>query len=96
MFCRSEFEYLAGLLRSRTVGYNTLQAEVSNIKQTWSREKENGSRGLPVDFSIRPYSVAVSMAIHAVILFLNVQADFLAVNHILHNIKLLQTTRLTL
>ena len=60
-FCRSEFEYLAGLLQSRTVGYNTLQAEVSNIKQTWSREKENGSRGLPVDFSIRSYSVAVSM-----------------------------------
>jgi hypothetical protein len=61
VFCRSEFEYLAGLLRSRTVGYNTSQAEVGNIKQTESGKKENGSRGLPVDFSIRSYSVAVSM-----------------------------------
>ncbi|CAM0950223.1 unnamed protein product [Alopecurus aequalis] len=61
-FTRSEFEYLAGLLQSRTVGYNTLQAEVSNIKQTRSSEKENGSRGLPVDFSIRSYSVADQVA----------------------------------
>ncbi|KAM0843349.1 hypothetical protein ACQ4PT_057755 [Festuca glaucescens] len=61
-FTRSEFEYLAGLLRSRTVGYNTLQAEVSNIKQTQSGKKENGSRGLPVNFSIRSYSVADQVA----------------------------------
>ncbi|XP_047080096.1 nuclear pore complex protein NUP1-like [Lolium rigidum] len=59
---RSEFEYLAGLLRSRTVGYNTSQAEVGNIKQTDSGKKENGSRGLPVDFSIRSYSVADEVA----------------------------------
>lgn len=61
MFCRSEFEYLAELLRSRTVGSNSLKPEVGNIKQMHFSEKENGSRDLPVDFSIRTYNVAVSM-----------------------------------
>lgn len=46
-FTRSEFEYLAELLRSRTVGYNKLQEEASNIKQMRLKEKENGSRDLP-------------------------------------------------
>ncbi|KAM3255160.1 hypothetical protein ACQJBY_048518 [Aegilops geniculata] len=62
MFCRSEFEYLTGLLRSRTVGSNAMQSEVNNIKQTLSPEKEKGSRDLPVDFSIKSYSIADQVA----------------------------------
>ncbi|VAI28864.1 hypothetical protein VPH35_088916 [Triticum aestivum] len=61
-FTRSEFEYLTGLLRSRTVGSNTMQSEVNNIKQTLSPEKEKGSRDLPVDFSIKSYSIADQVA----------------------------------
>ncbi|KAF7057759.1 hypothetical protein CFC21_064956 [Triticum aestivum] len=61
-FTRSEFEYLTGLLRSRTVESNTMQSEVNNIKQTLSPEKEKGSRDLPVDFSIKSYSITDQVA----------------------------------
>ncbi|KAI4988606.1 hypothetical protein ZWY2020_035846 [Hordeum vulgare] len=61
-FTRSEFEYLTGLLRSRTIGSNTVQSEINNIKQTLSPKKEKGSRDLPVDFSIRSYNVADQVA----------------------------------
>ncbi|XP_048529002.1 nuclear pore complex protein NUP1-like isoform X1 [Triticum urartu] len=61
-FTRSEFEYLTGLLRSRTVESNTMQSEVNNIKQTLSLEKEKGSRDLPVDFSIKSYSITDQVA----------------------------------
>ncbi|XP_062203715.1 nuclear pore complex protein NUP1-like isoform X2 [Phragmites australis] len=59
-FTRSEFEYLTELLWSRTIGSNSLKPEDSNIKKMHVSEKENGSRhsNIPVDFSIRSYSVA--------------------------------------
>ncbi|XP_040245089.1 uncharacterized protein [Aegilops tauschii subsp. strangulata] len=39
-----------------------MQSEVNNIKQTLSPEKEKGSRDLPVDFSIKSYSIADQVA----------------------------------
>lgn len=59
MFCRTEFEYLAELLWSRTIASNSLKPE--DIKMPVS-EQDSGSRhsSLPIDFSITKYSVAVS------------------------------------
>ncbi|XP_048529003.1 nuclear pore complex protein NUP1-like isoform X2 [Triticum urartu] len=39
-----------------------MQSEVNNIKQTLSLEKEKGSRDLPVDFSIKSYSITDQVA----------------------------------
>ena len=60
--CRREFEHLSKLLWSRTVGSSSLKPEDGSIRKMPISEQENGSRrpSLPVDFSIRTYSVAVS------------------------------------
>ncbi|KAL6851882.1 hypothetical protein ACP4OV_020067 [Aristida adscensionis] len=63
-FTRSEYEYLTELLWSRTVGSNSLKREDGNIWQKHVSEKENGlgRSNLPVDFSIRTYSIADEVA----------------------------------
>lgn len=62
IYCRSEFEYLADLLWSRTIGENSLKPEDGNIRKMHVYWKENISRhsNLPVDFSTTTYNVAVS------------------------------------
>ncbi|KAF0888545.1 hypothetical protein E2562_014755 [Oryza meyeriana var. granulata] len=61
-FTRSEFEYLSELLRSRTVGSNSSQPEVGNIKQIHFHEKESGSRDLPADFTTKTFSASGQVA----------------------------------
>jgi len=62
--CRSEFEHLSKLLWSRTVGSSSLKPEDGSIRKMPISEQENGSRrpSLPVDFSIRTYSVSDQVA----------------------------------
>ena len=66
--CRSEFEHLSKLLWSRTIGSSSLKPEDGSIRKMPLSEQENGSRrsSLPVDFSIRISSVAVSKVLKAV------------------------------
>ncbi|TVU50390.1 hypothetical protein EJB05_01760, partial [Eragrostis curvula] len=56
----SEFEYLAELLWSRTIGSDSLKPDNVSIKKIHVSEKEIGSRSSnsPVDFSIQTNSVA--------------------------------------
>ncbi|CAN6347610.1 unnamed protein product [Urochloa humidicola] len=63
-FTRSEFEYLAELLWSRTIGSSSLRQEGGSIRNMPASEMENGPRhsNLPVDFSITTYSVADQVA----------------------------------
>ncbi|CAN6338256.1 unnamed protein product [Urochloa humidicola] len=63
-FTRSEFEYLAELLWSRTIGSNSLRQEDGSIRNMPVSEQENGPRhsNLPVDFSITTYSVTDQIA----------------------------------
>ncbi|CAL5093735.1 unnamed protein product [Urochloa decumbens] len=63
-FTRSEFEYLAELLWSRTIGSNSLRQEGGSIRNMPVSELENGPRhsNLPVDFSNTTYSVADEVA----------------------------------
>ncbi|XP_039801858.1 nuclear pore complex protein NUP1-like isoform X3 [Panicum virgatum] len=63
-FTRSEFEHLSKLLWSRTVGSSSLKPEDGSIRKMPISEQENGSRrpSLPVDFSIRTYSVSDQVA----------------------------------
>uniref|UniRef100_K3Z3Q1 Nuclear pore complex protein NUP1 n=1 Tax=Setaria italica TaxID=4555 RepID=K3Z3Q1_SETIT len=63
-FTRTEFEYLAELLWSRTIGSNSLKPEDGSFSKMPMSEQDNGSRhsSLPVDFSITRYSVADQVA----------------------------------
>ncbi|XP_021301802.1 nuclear pore complex protein NUP1 isoform X4 [Sorghum bicolor] len=58
-FTRSEFEYLASLLWSKTIGVNSLKPEDGNIGKMIVCDKENGSEhsNLPLDFSTTTYSI---------------------------------------
>lgn len=62
MYCRSEFQYLAELLWSRTIGSSSVKPDDVNKRKVPVSEQESGSRyfNLPVDFSTTTYSVAVS------------------------------------
>ncbi|CAL4899528.1 unnamed protein product [Urochloa decumbens] len=63
-FTRSEFEYLAELLWSRTIGSNSLRQEGGSVRNMPVSQLENGPRhsNLPVDFSITTNSVADEVA----------------------------------
>lgn len=67
MYCRIEYEYLVEWLWSRTIGSSSLKPEDVNERKEPVSEQENGSRyiSLPVDFSTKTYSFAVSTYVSA-------------------------------
>jgi hypothetical protein len=61
-YCRSEFEYLANLLWSKTIGANSLKLEDGNVRKMIVYDKENASEysNLPLNFSTTTFSADVS------------------------------------
>lgn len=57
-FTRSEFEYLANLLWSKTIGANSLKLEDGNVRKMIVYDKENASEysNLPLNFSTTTFS----------------------------------------